>query len=384
MVVDLRAVEEHDHIGVLLQGAGLAQVRELWPMVFAPLLRRPGELGKRHHGHVQLLGQFLEGAGDVGNLQVAVLMLAAAPHQLQVIDDDEIEAVLLCQASRFGAHFQDRDARRVIDEDGRLIEHFHRTQQLLPFALAQAPGAQAMAVHPGMTGQKPEIELFLAHLEAEQAHRAVVAHSGVLGDIQAEGGLAHGGAGGNEDQVSGLQSRGFAVQFLEAGADSGDLVFAGHILQAGHRLVGDIPHTGKASPVLILGDGKDQFFSSIQDLAGILLRSKAVLDHAVGSLNHFPQHRLVLHDAGIMIHVGGAGHAVRQRRQGGGASGSRQVAGSTQHFLEGDQVDGLGAFTQFKHGGVDAFVSIAIEVARFEPLLGGVHGTVIDKDGAQD
>ena len=49
---------------------------------------------------------------------------------------EQAEAVLGREAPRLGAHLEDADARRVVDEDLRLAEHADRLRQPLVFALA--------------------------------------------------------------------------------------------------------------------------------------------------------------------------------------------------------------------------------------------------------
>ena len=85
--VDLFPVNEKDHVGVLLDGARLAQVRhERPPVVLCSTAR---ELRQRDDRHVELLGERLERARDLGDLGRAVLALRAGRHELQVVDHHE-------------------------------------------------------------------------------------------------------------------------------------------------------------------------------------------------------------------------------------------------------------------------------------------------------
>jgi hypothetical protein len=72
VVVVLVAVDEHHEVGVLLDRAGLAQVRQHGALVRA-LLDAAVELRERDHGHLQLARQRLEAAGDLRDLLDAVL-----------------------------------------------------------------------------------------------------------------------------------------------------------------------------------------------------------------------------------------------------------------------------------------------------------------------
>jgi len=120
-------VDEGHHVGVLLNGARLAQVAEQGALVVLALHAGPGELGESHHRHVQLLRQPLQTAGDGRNLLGAILVIPLAGrghrgrHQLQVIHHHQIEAVVsLPKAAGLGAHLGQRNARRVVDEDAGL------------------------------------------------------------------------------------------------------------------------------------------------------------------------------------------------------------------------------------------------------------------------
>ena len=84
-------VDEHHHVGVLLDGARLAQVGELRLAVGARL-GRAVELRHGDDRHVQLARQLLHRARDVGDLLLAVLGARVAGHQLQVVDDDQRRA----------------------------------------------------------------------------------------------------------------------------------------------------------------------------------------------------------------------------------------------------------------------------------------------------
>src|SRR5712672_6673 len=59
---EMRAVDEHDDVGVLLDGAGFAEVGELRAALVA--LWGAGELAEDEDGNLQLFGEAFEGAGD--------------------------------------------------------------------------------------------------------------------------------------------------------------------------------------------------------------------------------------------------------------------------------------------------------------------------------
>ena len=94
----LLAIDEDDDVGVLLERARFAQVRELRPMI-GPRLRRAAELRQHDDRHAQFLGEPLERARNRRHFERAVLEPAAPLHQLDVVDDDEVQAVLATPAA---------------------------------------------------------------------------------------------------------------------------------------------------------------------------------------------------------------------------------------------------------------------------------------------
>src|SRR5712691_13483106 len=107
-LVLLLAVDEHHDVRVLLEAAALPKVRELRPLLRAGF-GRARELAERDHGHAQLLGQALERPAARRDFLLSVRHSTRARHELQVVDDDEGEAVLRLQPAALRAHLQGRE-----------------------------------------------------------------------------------------------------------------------------------------------------------------------------------------------------------------------------------------------------------------------------------
>ena len=142
---------------------------------------------------------------------------------MQVIDDDQVEAAgVLPEAAGLGAHFGERDAGRVVDEHARLDQLAQGVLQLDLIFAAEEAGLQLALVDPGLRGQHAAQQRLLAHFQAEDGDDGVVIDGRVLGDVDGERGLAHGGAGGDDDELALLQAAGHAVELGEVGGQAGD------------------------------------------------------------------------------------------------------------------------------------------------------------------
>ncbi|MNP36789.1 hypothetical protein D3C76_1302020 [compost metagenome] len=89
-MIDLVAVHEEDHVGVLLDGTGFPQVGGDWPLV-GTLFAFAGELAQQHDRNAQFLGEQLAAATDTAHLFSSVAALAF--QQLQVVDHQQVQAV---------------------------------------------------------------------------------------------------------------------------------------------------------------------------------------------------------------------------------------------------------------------------------------------------
>ena len=87
-VIVLATPEEDDAVGVLLEAAGLAQVREHGALLPAPFLDVAAELAEGDDGGVELLGQLLEAAADAADFLLPVAFSVTA-HELDVVNQDQ-------------------------------------------------------------------------------------------------------------------------------------------------------------------------------------------------------------------------------------------------------------------------------------------------------
>ena len=144
-------------------------------------------------------------------------------HQLEVVDDDEVQAGLRLEPARLGAQLHRADVRRVVDVHRRFGQRVHGRRDPGEVHLLEEAGAQALRVDVGDAREQAQDELLLAHLEAEHADALALLDGGVLGDVEREARLADRRAGRDDDQVALLEAGRQRVEVREAGADAADL-----------------------------------------------------------------------------------------------------------------------------------------------------------------
>ncbi len=103
------------------------------------------------------------------------LLLAGAVgagHELEVVDDDEVEAAfLLLEAAGLGAHLGEGDAGGVVDEHLGFHEAFERGVELALVFARQEAGLDLAGVDEGFAGEHAAEEAFLATFRARRRRR---------------------------------------------------------------------------------------------------------------------------------------------------------------------------------------------------------------------
>src|SRR3990172_684388 len=91
LVIDLVAVDKEDHVRVLLDGAGLAEIGKHGSFVLASRFHGAVELREGDDGDLKLFCESLERSRNIRYLLFPVVVSSPAAHELEVIHDDELE-----------------------------------------------------------------------------------------------------------------------------------------------------------------------------------------------------------------------------------------------------------------------------------------------------
>ena len=107
-------------------------------------------------------------------------------HQLQVVDQDHVDAVSHLCLSGLELKGQFIHDRRVVDVDRSLAKRPERIGHTIELGLCQKPSVQALGVDLGLLCQQAFGELFLRHLEAEDGDRLLRFKCGMQPDVESE------------------------------------------------------------------------------------------------------------------------------------------------------------------------------------------------------
>ena len=247
-------------------------------------------------------------------------------HQLEVVDDHEVQAGLRLEAARLRPQLHRRDVRRVVDVERRLGQVVHRRRDPGEVQLLEEARAEALRVDVGDAGQQAQHELLLAHLEAEHADRLLLADRGVLGDVEREARLADGRAGRDDDQVALLEAGRQLVQVQEARRDAAQLAAVG--VEVVEPVVGgveellELAEAGGDPPVRDREQLRLGAVDRLLDLGRVLVADAGDL---AGGADQVPEDRLALDDPRVLDGVDGGRRLVRELREVGPAADLLEV-----------------------------------------------------------
>ena len=119
-VVIIITVDKHYHIGILLDGSGLTQVGK-HRSVIRTLLHGSATAGTvLPPAHSALWPALLRtGKYPKSPADGSPNFCRTAGHQLQVVDDDQLQIMLQLVFSAFASQLRDRDTRRIINDQIR-------------------------------------------------------------------------------------------------------------------------------------------------------------------------------------------------------------------------------------------------------------------------
>ena len=373
-VIHLVAVNEQDHVGILLDSARFAQVGHDRTFVRA-LLQRAVQLGQRDHGTTEFFRQAFQAPRNLGNLRGAVVARRIGRHQLQVIDDDQAQlAALARQTARAGAQFDRVQRRRFIDVQLRVVHLLDRIRQARPVFVVQAARAQAVLVQLPDGAEHTHGQLGAAHLHREHGHGQAAVDGHVFADVDGKRRLAHRRTARHDHQVARLQTGGHAVEVDETGGHARDFT----LVVAAVQLVDAFDHLRQqrldGGPALgaaraFFGDGENLRFGLVKHLLDFLaLRAEGRAGDIVGDGDEFAQHAAVAHDLGITPDVRGRWRILRHGVQ---VSESAHIIGLAelgQGFKNSNDIGRPGAVNHLDDLLEDDAMVIAIEILRMHEV----------------
>ncbi len=203
-------------------------------------------------------------------------------------------------------------------------------------------------------------------------------------DIQAERRLPHGRTGRHDDQVVGLETRGQVVQIFEAAGHPGNLFpLRMELFYPLHRGPQHLLQPVEPLRLLELRDLEDLRLGLVQQLMGRQPAAVGLRHDRRGRLDQLPEHRLLPHDGGMGLQVGGRHRRVDQLGQVRLAPGRLQLALGLQLVPQGDVVDVDPAVHQPPHRPEDPPVPFPVEQRIVQQLRRAQRRVAVEQHRAQ-
>jgi hypothetical protein len=121
--------------------------------------------------------------------------------------------------------------------------------------------------------------------------------------------------------------------------DAGDAVLRGVARSSAAIARCAIAASTRSRPTATRTPARDLLLGRFEDVDGAAFGVVGVVDHLVAGEDQVAQRRLFLDDAGVVLDVGRARHAVHERRDVGRPADFVQVAGPAELLAQGHHVD---------------------------------------------
>ena len=223
-------MDEAHHIGILLNGSGLAKVAQLRTLALFSLtvLYTTVQLRQGDNGNVQLLGQPLQRTRNRTHLFLtAAERHAAGIHQLKVVDDNHLYPMLANQTAGLGTKFEYGKRGSIIHVQRRIQQVAQLIVQLLPFVIGKLSAFDFLTRYLAHVGDETVHQLYVAHFKGEQGYGIAEVHGDVLRHGEHERRLTHGRTGGYDNEVGVLPAGSHLVQFRKSALKTAQTVGTG-------------------------------------------------------------------------------------------------------------------------------------------------------------
>src|SRR5262245_47232457 len=112
--VELGTMQEHDSVGVLLNGSRFAKIGEA-RLVVLPIFQTTIELSQRDDRYFQLAGKEFQSPRNLGHLLLPVVTTVVRIDQLQVVNENDADPMAQFQPAGIGSDAQHPLTGGVID-----------------------------------------------------------------------------------------------------------------------------------------------------------------------------------------------------------------------------------------------------------------------------
>ena len=183
-----------------------------------------------------------------------------------------------------------------------------------PVIIVEAARTQTMLIETPDRSQHTHRKLSATHLHGENRDRQTALYRDRLADIHGKRSLAHGRSSRDDDQITGLQARGHAIEINNSGRPTGDLILVIAVVE----FINTLDHLREqrlnflkalGSPCALFSDRKNFGFSFIQHLLDFF------------TLRIESQHTTIANNLCIATNIGGRRRVLSQRIEISNATG---------------------------------------------------------------
>ncbi len=207
----------------------------------------------------------------------------------------------------------------------------------------------------------------------------------VLADIQREGGLSHARPGGQDDQLTGLESARDVVEIDEARRHSRHRMAAriGPLGDPIHRPGDHVLQFERVALDLVLGDGEDLALGRLQQILGGELVGISIANDLGGAVDQLTADRSLADDRGIILGVGRVRDGVDDLPECLVATDLLELIATGQFVGQGDGIDAFTLIIEVANGLVDRLMGVSVKIIDREHRDDFVQDVIVQQDASE-
>ncbi len=283
-----------------------------------------------------------------------------------------------------GGDFGDRAGGRIVDIKRRLTELRRGLDQFAPIVAGKEPAAEFVGVDVALRAEHALGQFEPGHFQAHEQRGDVAGNGHVFGDVRGQGGFAHAGPGGQDDQFRIVQAAGQIVQVVEPGG----YAHAFAALEPGVDAVEGLDQQVLDVRYLIDGAlvvyGEDFLLGLADDFIGLGRCIISVAEDFGPGVDQVAERGFFADDLGVINGIGGVGDGLGHLGQVCRPADGLEIARLLELLDQEHGVDPLACAVHGQQVAIEFLVGVGVKILGMQDQCDLVAQIAVQKQAADD
>ena len=252
------------------------------------------------------------------------LRLATTLHQLQVIDNNQVQIIFSLNATSYATHFQSGNTGSVVYDNFGINHSVAGIPNFCPVVLAKFAITQTLGINLRFCAKHTVEQLLLAHFQTEESNGIrfiltflnlfVGTERYVLHQVQRKSSFTHGRTSCQNYKVGRLETRSKFIQINKTSGKACNLTFVFCQLR---QMIGSIKkhiaYSGVIGSCFVAGDFQNTFFCIIKLVFNFIATFVGFACDFSRNIDKFTQNRFFANNFSVIFYVSSSCNGICQR-----------------------------------------------------------------------